>query len=120
MDRPIKWLAIGALLAANAVSAQTLELTENAHELTLGDVTFPGSTVGTLIFTPCETCDAQSVRVDLETAYLTPQGPMALADFRAYAAELRLTPEADENTLVTVFRSTSDDRVTRVRIHGSD
>lgn len=120
MERPIKWLALGTLLAASAVSAQTLQLTENAYELTLADITLPGSTVGTLIFRTCESCDPQSVQVDLNTAYISPQGPMPLADFRAFAAALRSSTEAGENILVTVFRSTGDSRVTRVRIHGSD
>lgn len=120
MNRISRLLAVGGLFVAGSALAQTLELTENAVELSLGDITFPESSVGTLIYQACEDCDSVAVRVGVDTAWQTPRGNMTLADFREYVAELRQIPNANAETFVTVFRKIDDQAITRVRIHGRD
>jgi len=119
MNRFYALLAIASFASAGPAAAQTLELRERAHELSLGNVALPNSTAGTLIFKACETCDSQAVRVNSSTAYIAPEGAMALPDFIEYVNAVRQQPGGDE-TYVTVFRSTSDDRVTRVKLHARD
>ena len=56
-------IALTAFIGTGLATAQTLEITEYAHELVLGDVTLPSSTAGTLIFRSCESCDPVALPV---------------------------------------------------------
>lgn len=109
--------AVGALAASQA-PARTLEIVETAHEAALGDVTFPTSTAGTVIFRSCASCDPVALPVSSATRYIGPQGPVPLADFLLQMAELRQGATASEAILVTVFRRADDGRVTRIRVAG--
>jgi len=119
-DQLAQAIAIGSLLLAGAVSAQTLEIKETAHELALGDITLPGSTAGTLVFRSCAECDPVALPVNASTAYIGAQGAMALADFTAWVGDLRRTPGANDSTFVTVFRDAQSGKVTRIQVHAED
>jgi len=111
--------AIGTLLVSGAISAQSLELVESAHELTLTDVTLPSSTSGTLIFRSCAQCDPVALPVNSATTYYSARHAMPLADFNLWVNELRGSPGANA-TFVTVYRDSSNGRVTRIQVHARD
>ena len=98
-----------------AVRAQTLELTEGAWELTLGQVTFPTNTFGVLSFRDCASCTPKTLSVEAETTYATAQGQLPLREFLQ-----RIDDLSSPATPVTVFYSLSSGRVTRVRVHDDD
>lgn len=113
-----------ALLAALAISgtaagARTLEVTETAIELRLDRVTLPSSIVGRVRFRQCESCELESLPVNSGTVWLDQQGPLSLPEFSALADRLRLAPESGQATYLTLFQSTNDSRVTRIRLHSS-
>ena len=118
MYRRIMILALTSVLFGTA-SAKTFEAIEGAHEAVLADVILPGGTSGTLIFKLCDSCDATSLSVDSSTVYNGSNGPMPLAEFRDYVAEIRLNPAANQNTAVGIYFNLDTNRVTRVSVFGS-
>ena len=107
-------------LASGATAiAQDLALVEGAHELVLGDIAFPGSAAGTLIFKTCDTCEPQVYSVTSSTAYFAPE-PLMLPDFLTRVAELRERSNGDAGISVTVFHSLATDRVTRIKLNLRD
>ena len=120
MNRTIVLLALCGLASGSLVIAQDLELVEGAHELALGNIAFPGSAAGTLIFKSCDTCEPQAYPVTSSTSYFAPEGPLMLSEFLTRVAELRERPNGEANTSVTVFRSLATDRVTRIKLNLRD
>jgi hypothetical protein len=97
--------------------AQTLQIIEGAYELTLGNVYFPSSTVGSVIFRSCAQCESRTLRVDTGTRYLTARGTQPLPDFLDQVAELKTLEIVNDHTPVTVFYSMDSGRVTRISVH---
>ena len=108
--------AAGALIGT--ASAKTLEIVEGAYEAVLGDVSFPGSTAGTLIVRMCSTCDPVALRVDSATVYVGPDKKQkTFADFIEAVAQLRSATGGERTTAVGVFYNVETNRVTRVSLH---
>lgn len=108
------WSVVLAL--AGPAGAQTLEVIERAYEATLETTSFPTSTVGTLTLRVCDTCELVAMQVSPDTAYIAPDGSMALGEFLAYVDTLRHAPASETTTYVAVFQSIADGRVTRVKL----
>lgn len=120
MKRTFALISLAALGLSSAASGQTLQITESAHELTLTDVILPSSTAGTLIYKSCAECDSVGVSVRQSTRYIAPTGEMSLVDFKDYIIDLKASTPEGSPIYVTVFRSTDDGSVSRVKIHGTD
>jgi hypothetical protein len=115
MTRALLTLALIVAFSGDLL-ARDLELVESAYELSLGDVTMPGSTAGSVIFRPCESCDTVSLRVSSTTRYFLGDRGVALADFLAAVDELRKQSGASAQTPVTVFYGTENRQATRIRV----
>ncbi len=115
MTRALLTLALTAAFSGNLL-ARDLELVESAYELSLGDVTMPGSTAGSVIFRPCETCDTVSLRVSSTTRYFLGNRGVALADFLSAVDELRKQNGANAQSPVTVFYGIQNRQVTRISV----
>ena len=117
MYRHTAWIALGAFALVGAAAAQTLEIVEGARELELGNVSFPDSTAGTLIFKNCPTCEATALRVSSTTTYSTAQGQQDLPAFLERVAEIDRASADSDKTPLTVFYSLATGRVTRISVH---
>lgn len=113
MNRLVITLALGFSMAI--ASAQSLEMVEGAAELSLADISFPGTPGGTVSFTSCETCDIKRLQVDSATVYIGLSGQVTLTEFLNDVAELRTT-EAGSQTAVGLFYGLISNRVTRIRL----
>lgn len=106
-----------AMALAAAADTRTLEIVEGAHELRFGNVSFPGSITGTVIFKDCASCDSTALRVTAATTYRTARGPAELPAFLERVAELEDAAPDTDSTPVTIFYSMATGRVTRISIH---
>lgn len=120
MRRIKGFFIIGAVAMAGLASAQTLIQLEGAHELTLGNVTFPRSAFGTLIFRRCASCDTVALRVTGATGYSSAEGAEPLVDFLQQIAEIRIGNNDSDEIPVTVFYSLDTGFVTRVALHNDE
>jgi len=117
MNRAI--FATVALLLGGMSSAwayRVVELTEDAYELVLGDVTLPARVQGSVRFKTCPTCPTTSLRVTRATIYIVNGAPLVLADFLAAAAAIRQMDDGEENTDVYVFVDVKSRQVNRLRL----
>jgi len=108
-----------ALLAGGFSSAfgySVLEKIEDAYEVPLGVVTLPASSSGSVIFTTCESCRTNSLRVTGTTRYLVNGAPVDLADLNEVARNLRATATGRDLTAVVVFYDVQSLRVTRIAL----
>ncbi|MDX1562481.1 MAG: hypothetical protein R3305_06115 [Gammaproteobacteria bacterium] len=106
-----------ATIAVNTAAARSFEMIEGAYEAALGDVTFPASTAGTLIVRLCGNCDPIAMPVSSSTVYKQGSATLPLAEFLNAVAEVRLEPNGNDRTAVSVFYSLDNNRVTRVVLH---
>lgn len=106
-------LSIIVILALAAVPAGAdFVVVSKAHEVALTDLRLPGSTVGTLSFKACDTCDYRTVRVTAATEYEANGRLYELADFRK---QLETVPDPAEET-VTVLHHLESDTIKAVRV----
>jgi hypothetical protein len=108
-----------AMLAGSLSSAfgySVLDKIEDAYEVPLGVVTLPSSSAGSVIFTTCETCRTNSLRVTDTTRYLVNGAPVALEDLNEVASGLRATATGRDLTAVVVFYDARSLRVTRIAL----
>lgn len=117
MKRLVITLALGLSMAI--ASAQSLELVEGAAELSLADISFPGTPGGSVSFTTCETCDIKRLQVDSATVYIGLSGQVTLTEFLNDVAGLRTT-EAGRETFVALFYGLNSNRVTRIRLYPNE
>lgn len=115
MTRVFVTLALALALSGTAL-ARDLELVEGAYELSLEGTIMPGSTAGSVIFRPCDTCDRVSLRVDSHTQYLLNDRRLALPDFNAGIEAIRARDGAVEQTTVTVYYGLENRQVTRISV----
>jgi hypothetical protein len=111
-------LMAATVLLAGAAPAKTLELVEGGYEAVLGDVSFPGSSAGLVVFKMCPTCESRALPADARTVYVGADGRQKpLAEFLDEVAALRATAGGDRTTAVGIFYDLEARRVTRVRLH---
>jgi len=116
-SRFTRWMLPALILWAGHAAAQSLVLLEGAWELTLDRITFPGIAAGSLIFSRCDGCQPESVRVTPDTTYRTSQGPMPLREFQQRVTEARAATVLEGSVPVTVYYSLESGAVTRVALH---
>jgi len=114
----IKVLLALALLCAvqTAGAVRVIKLIERPFELSVGDLSLPSETTGTLTFKPCDGCRAEIRRLSTSTAFLLNGGPVDFATFSAVVNDLRSKP-ATANHPAAVFLDIETGRVTRLSIY---
>lgn len=115
MKRSMLIAACASLFLGTAI-ARTLELIEGAYEVRLTDITLPRQPSGTLTVRPCMTCEARSLRLSAETAYVGPDGAMPLQELVDDIGSLRGTTAGDQ-AAIFVFYRLGTNQVTRVSLH---
>jgi hypothetical protein len=118
--RNVVRIVFTALALSSSAQAQTLEIVEGAHELSLGLVSLPDNTSGTLIFKTCAACEVKSLRVTTSTTYRVATGPLALPELRERVDALKNSSIASDEIPVTVFYSMATGDVTRVSVHDNN
>ena len=83
-----KLLALVFLALSLSAAAEFRTITE-AYEVDLSVLRLPGSENGTLTFKQCSDCDAQTVRVTVNTLYLINDRDFALAEFKDQLSRIR-------------------------------
>ena len=107
------------LLASSLTSAwayRVIEQTEDAYELTLGEVSLPRGAAGSVIFKPCPDCNTTSLRVSGDTRYFFNGSSLELEDFLAAAEAVRQQDGGNSNTAVYVFFDIGSKRVNRLML----
>lgn len=113
----IAFALVAACALAGTASAhyRILEKIEDSYELALDSVTLPGSTAGSIIFTPCSGCNVQSLRVSAATRYFVNGTELAFADFEREADAIRAALD-ERDAGVGVFYDIETRYVKRIRI----
>lgn len=111
-------LLIGSLSSAWAY--HVIEQIEDAYELSLGLVTLPTNSDGSVIFTACESCRTTSLRVTDATRYLVNGSQAELSQINEIAGTLRGSARGREETAVIVFYDPRSLRVTRISLSYRD
>ncbi len=75
-------LLVLVLLGLSLVAAADFRTITEAYEVALNDLRLPGSENGTLTFTQCSDCEAQTLRVTSKTRYVINDRDFALAEFK--------------------------------------
>ncbi len=110
-------IAIMTLLLAGLSSAwadRVVELTEDAYELALGDVSLPDGVTGSVRFRTCPACRTTSLRVTRVTTYFVNGAALEFADFLAAAEAIRQMDGGNDNTAVYVFFDIESRQVNRI------
>lgn len=107
-------LAVGTLSPAWAY--RVLEQLEQAYELQLGQVRLPDGASGSVVFTPCSSCRAMSLRVSAATVYSVGGSMVDLATLRQQAEGLRATIDGQTRVGVYIFYEPASLRVTRLTL----
>ena len=107
-------IALSLGLMSQASAYRVLEQLENAYELQLGVVTLPSDANGSVVFTPCSTCNTTSLRVTDGTRYFIAGQLVELAELRERAAALRATVDGQQRVGVFVYVDSESLRVTRL------
>lgn len=102
-------LAVGILLGGQAVAAPS---GEEAYEVAAASLTMPTSEFGSVIFSPCDTCERVTLRVDGETLYRYGEDTLSLNEIRQILQGLN----SRKDVAVTVIYRTSDQRVRRILV----
>jgi len=110
-------LALALLCAAHSAGAvRVIKLIERPFELSVGDLSLPSESTGTLTFTPCEGCRAEIRRLSASTRFLLNGGLVDFAAFSAVVSDLR-SKAATVNHPAAVFLDIETGRVTRLSIY---
>ena len=103
-------------MATNAWAYRVLEQLEDAHELTLGQITLPRSETGSISFRTCETCADEFLNVTTATRYQRSGEIMTLSEFVAAVNEIRSLNSRTQPALIYVFFNVESKRVTRIEL----
>jgi len=111
------WMIAAALLAcvgsAGAQVPRTIKPIEKSYELDLSDVSFPGSALGSITVTPCDTCPRTAHATTPTTVFLVNNQPVAYEDFLKTVESRRKTSAP---TFVGVYYDIESQRVNRVSL----
>ena len=120
MMRTVLSVLAASALASTTVWAQQhhriLEQLENSYELVLDDVTLPASTVGSIVFKECDTCERRSLQVNPATQYIVNDVEVAFVDLAGIANDIRSRGHA-EDTGVYVHYDIKTSRVNRIYVY---
>ena len=78
----IQRLLVLTILGLSLSAAADFRTITEAYEVDLSDLRLPGSEYGTVTFKQCADCDAQTVRVTVQTRYLINDRDFALVEFK--------------------------------------
>ena len=108
----IRRLLVLAILGLSLSAAADFRTTMEVWEVTLSYLRLPTGANGTLSFSDCTDCDAQTIRVTTATRYTVNGKDVKLADFRKTVAAIRNRAEQ----IIDVFHDLESDTVVRVRV----
>jgi len=111
-------LFLGTL--SSALALHVIEQNEDAYELALGTVSLPANERGAVIFTACDTCRTQTLRVTEQTRYAVNGSEIPLTELREIAEDWRSTADGRENAAVIIFFDTASLRVNRLALSYRD
>jgi hypothetical protein len=108
-----------ALLAVlgTAHAARVLEQPQRSFELSLSQLTLPGSANGGLSIKACDTCAYTTHVLSANTQYFVNKQLVAFADFSRIAGDLRGNRALLEKTVAGVFIDIDTGRVNRVSLN---
>jgi hypothetical protein len=109
--RVVRVIAAALLLAITTPAGAALQALEQAYELTLDQVSLPGSPDGQLVARPCANCPPVILRLSAQTTYhIRPDNtPVSWQDF---SAAVRSGPRS--KTRLAVFYTAEARQVTRL------
>ncbi len=108
----IRRLLVLTILGLSLTAAADFRTTMEVWEVELTYLRLPTSANGTLSFSDCTDCDAQTIRVTVATRYTVNGRDVMLADFRRVAAGIR----DREYTIIDVYHDLESDTVIRVNV----
>lgn len=106
---------LAAFSSANAV--RVLDPVERPVELALADLMLPTSTSGNVSFRSCAQCPISTHLLNSGSTFSLGERPVPFVEFLAVATDVRQDREASQATLVTVFLSVDNERITRIVLH---
>ena len=112
----ITGLLAAATILIGTAEAREMTLVEGAYEASLGNVTMPGSTAGTVLFRTCNDCDTTGLRVSSATVFQVSGTPMTYADFTRAVEAIRQTDGGNGMTLVAIYYDLERTTVTRINV----
>jgi hypothetical protein len=101
---------------SSAGAFRVLGQPERPFELTLGQVTLPRDTGGSVTLRECDNCRMSSRRFVDNAAFLVDGRALRYADFLQVITDLRASPTANDNTMVNVYVDVVTEKVTRIAI----
>jgi hypothetical protein len=90
---------------------------ERPFELTLGQVTLPRDTGGSVTLRECDNCRMSTRRFIDDAAFRVDGRAVRYADFLQMVTDLRASPTANATTVVNVFVDVVTEKVTRIAIN---
>jgi hypothetical protein len=108
----IRRLLVLFILGLSLSAAADFRTTMEVYEVELTYLRLPGTVSGTLTFSDCEKCDAQTIRVTAATRYTVNGRDVMLADFRRVVSGI--TNRSDQ--IIDVFHDLESDTIIRVRV----
>ena len=108
----IRRLLVLTILGLSLAAAADFRTTMEVWEVELTYLSLPTSANGTLSFSDCTDCNAQTIRVTVATRYTVNGRDVMLADFRKTVADIR--NRADQ--IIDVYHDLESDTVIRVNV----
>ncbi len=108
----IRRLLVLTILGLSLSAAADFRTTMEVWEVELTYLRLPTSANGTLSFSDCTDCDAQTIRVTVATRYILNGRDVMLADFRRAVAGIR--NRSDQ--IIDVYHDLESDTVIRVNL----
>ena len=108
----IRRLLVLTILGLSLSAAADFRTTMEVWEVELTYLRLPTSANGTLSFSDCTDCNAQTIRVTVATRYTVNGRDVMLADFRKTVAGIR--NRADQ--IIDVYHDLESDTVIRVNV----
>ncbi len=108
----IRRLLVLTILGLSLTAAADFRTTMEVWEVELTYLRLPTSANGTLSFSDCTDCNAQTIRVTVTTRYTVNGRDVMLADFRKTVAGIR--NRADQ--IIDVYHDLESDTVIRVNL----
>lgn len=118
MIRAAITLALGFWTLNAAAGVRVLEQLEQPYELDLAAVKMPDSTVGTVSFKTCSTCQLQFRSVYVSTRYFVNGRELAFKDFLPAVANIRASSDGS-SPFVGIFVDLQSKRVNRIIVSQS-
>jgi hypothetical protein len=113
-----KIFATVALIAmfGTAQAQRVLEQPEEGYELMLDQLTLPSSASGGVTMKRCDTCAYSTHVLTNATEFYVNNQPVAFADFKRVADDLRGSRDAIEHTFLCLFVDVDTGRATRLTL----